>query len=220
MIAESTAAKEMERLSGLGKVPTEPSAVRECLLALVRGSESETHCRRIVDALVVRSAFFPSPSEIAETAGELSDELPAECPRCHGVEWIVIAIGGQEAVTRCSCPRGQQLARRDAREKVEASTRTRAVPFDPERERSAAEAKQRQAAAEQAQIAASREANARRLAALARKPQTDRDELRRVEKFLADLAQSKGDDPARKANSIPIEADEDSIGSPVSLLRH
>ena len=64
---------------------------------------------------------WPGPGEFRRIIGAAiasSIQLPPGCPRCSGVDFVIVEINGSSKGDRCSCERGKILALMDARRRV------------------------------------------------------------------------------------------------------
>jgi hypothetical protein len=64
---------------------------------------------------------WPGPAEFRRMIGaavKAAFQLPAGCPRCLGVDFVIVEKDGSSMGQRCSCKRGQVLALMDAKRRT------------------------------------------------------------------------------------------------------
>lgn len=127
-LTESVLTKQIKRLRTMKFAPddreTVTAVMAELSRVLRRFARSDDHCARIIDYVIETAHAFPGAAEIKEAAREVpefqAETAPAGCSECDGkgmchIEREVLSratmkLEKVEAMTYCSCSKGQWLA--------------------------------------------------------------------------------------------------------------
>lgn len=105
MIDSTTAAKQLERLSGLAFFPKEAPAKKELRLA-IECAITEAIAAAAVSEWLAESSQCPTPSEIRRLINAKQEQLIADrrsCELCGGAGWITVFRGGLSGARECEC---------------------------------------------------------------------------------------------------------------------
>ncbi len=105
MIDSTTAAKHMERLSGLSFFPKEAPAKKELRLA-IEIAITEAIAAAAISEWLSESAQCPTPAEIRRLINAKQERLIEDrwhCELCGGVGWITVFRGGLSGARECEC---------------------------------------------------------------------------------------------------------------------
>jgi len=118
-VTEQTAKKHAARLRALPMSGDDDDATgrrREVGQALIRAAADDDHVGRIVEALLRKCRWYPTPSEVWEAADVIEPQGLAEavkapasgCAACGGTGFRIVVMRGVEAAEVCGCRRAQQ----------------------------------------------------------------------------------------------------------------
>jgi hypothetical protein len=103
VIANSEAARLIDRLNGLPKFPERSEGIQELVRALERSAQSNDHAERIVSEMLEGWRQAPVPVDVYEVAARTREEAPPQdCERCLGSGWEHERVGEYDFVKPCS----------------------------------------------------------------------------------------------------------------------